>query len=172
MDRLDVKRAQIAAALAALHDRPHDGEFVAGRVMTADPVCITAQASVLDLVRMFHAKAFRHLLVADDAGRLLGVISDRDVLRCLGPDTADPAQLTRIAAGDLMSTDLVTISRNTPVAQAIGLMVDQGISCLPVLEGQRPVGIMTSTDLHVLLQVLLQTARVTGAEKSAAAVSG
>ena len=56
-----------------------------------------------------------------------------------------------------MSTDLLTVGPNTPLAEAVDVMIEHGISCLPVLAGDDLVGILTNTDLHVLLHLLLQS---------------
>jgi acetoin utilization protein AcuB len=109
------------------------------------------------------------LLVADAEGRLQGVISDRDVLRMMGPGTAYKEVLEGILAGEIMSADVVTIGPRTSMTEAIGLVVEHGISSLPVVDSGRLVGIVTSTDLQVLLQMLLQTVRTTGTEQPAAA---
>src|SRR5262249_22864197 len=151
MNRLDRKREQIFSALIMLNDPAHRGPLLAAHLMTPDPVCITSQTTVLDLVKTFHTKAFRHLLVSDVPGKLLGVISDRDVLRSLGPKNSTSVRLPNTAAADLMSTDLVTTSPATTVEQATALVVDQGISCLPVVNDGYLVGILTSTDLQILL---------------------
>jgi len=99
-------------------------------------------------------------MVTDAAGRLIGVISDRHVIRCLGPGQhPDRAALARITAAGIMSTNLVTVRPDTPLERAVMLMTEQGISCLPVLVDRTLVGILTNTDLHVVLQILLQTLR-------------
>ena len=157
MDRLDRKRQQ----LESLFDiaRQASGETVAvGDVMTVGPTCISPSATLLELVKLFHAKEFRHPLVADADGRLVGVVSDRDVIRCFGPGRyPEERVLESVTAADIMSTDLVTISPEAPLAQAIELLCGFGINCLPVVEGGKVVGILTSTDLYVVLETLLQT---------------
>jgi predicted transcriptional regulator len=71
-----------------------------------------------------------------------------------------------------MSTDLVTVGPNMPLERAVSMMIGQGISCLPVLADETLMGILTNTDLHLLLQILLETIRQSSLEKSlAAAVS-
>jgi CBS domain-containing protein len=155
MERLERKRAQVAEALARM---PLGGreELVVGQIMTPGPNCISPQTSALELVRMFHAKQFRHLLVTDTRGQLLGVISDRDVLRCFGPTGCpDKEVLAGIHAAELMSTDVVTISPQVPISAALKLIVDEGISSLPVLAEGLLVGILTNTDLHIVLQMTL-----------------
>jgi len=169
MDRLDVKRLQVLEALGA-GDRPgRRGGLRVGRVMTAVPSCIPPETDVVELIRLFHTKRFRHLLVTCEENRLIGVISDRDVIRCLGPDKFPKrSALRRITAAEIMSTDLVTVGPDVPLEQAVGLMIDQGISCLPVLADGTLLGIVTNTDLHLVLQILLETVRQSSLEESVA----
>ena len=83
--------------------------LTAEQVMTCDPICVLPTATLPELVEIFHDRHFRHLLVTDKEGNLRGVISDRDVLRMMGPGTAYKEVLEGILAGEIMSTDLVTI---------------------------------------------------------------
>ena len=129
-------------------------------VMTPDPECLTIHATALDLVRRFHATGFRHLLLADEQNRLVGLISDRDVIRCYGVGNGPSADdLQRIRAADLMSSDLITVESTTPLDQVVDLMVDNGISSVPVVDDGQLVGILTNTDLFIVLQSILATAR-------------
>ena len=156
MNRLDVKRVQVRAELEG--SLAADGPLEVSQFMTAAPDCISADATAMDLIKKFHQKEFRHLLVTDDDGRLVGVISDRDVIRCLGPTSAPRrTTLAETRAHELMSTDLITVRPNTPLTKAVSLMVDHGISCLPVLADEKLVGILTNTDLYLVLEALLQT---------------
>src|SRR5688500_7594172 len=110
MDRLSIKRAQVRWALDHLECGWGIEMLRVGQVMTPAPTCVAATASALELVRMFHDKEFRHLLITDNRGRLTGVVSDRDVLRCFGPERAPRRDvLASIPASQIMSTDLVTI---------------------------------------------------------------
>ena len=164
MDQIEAKRAQVSGVLEEI-DRQRG--LLAGHVMTPQPSCVRAETTVLELVKLFYAKQFRHLLVTDRANRLVGVVSDRDVLRRLGPDERpEPAALARVTAGQIMSTDLITISPEMPLGRVVVLMIDHGISCLPVLVDGSLVGIITNSDLHVVLQVLLETAWQSSSEES------
>ncbi len=155
MDRIAIKRKQLRETLAA----DTSNGFCVAHAMTVEPSCVSPDTSVLELVELFHAKHFRHVLVVDHREQLLGVVSDRDVLRCFGPQEAPKRSvLAGIQLGDLMSRDLVTVRPETPLDQAVTLMVEEGISCLPVLNESELVGILTNTDLHVVLQVFLQSA--------------
>lgn len=162
MNRLQRKRTQVAEVLdGAL------GEcLTVEQVMTAKPSCIAPETTALELVRLFHAHCFRHLLVAGADGRLIGIISDRDVLRCLGLGDADQrALLARISAAEIMSRDLLTIEPGASLERAVGLMLEHGISCLPVLRGDALVGILTNTDIEVVLELMLKLSRQSVSEQ-------
>jgi CBS domain-containing protein len=165
LNRFDVKRIQIREAVRRLGGCLAQGRLTVRDVMTPAPTCIASTTSVLDVVKMFHAKEFRHLLVTDPLGRLLGLVSDRDVLRCFGPGRyPDQDKLASISAIDIMSSDLITVSPEMSLATAAGEMLGHGISSLPVLADEKLVGILTNTDLETVLEVLLQAAKE--AEKS------
>jgi acetoin utilization protein AcuB len=125
-------------------------------VMTPAPTCIAPEASVLQLVRLLHAKRFRHLLVTTDGGKLVGIISDRDVVRCFGP-TAYPDEelLSGIRAEQIMSRDVISISSELSLAAALDVMHEHGVSCLPIVDGERLAGIVTTSDLMRLLRRLV-----------------
>lgn len=86
----------------------------------------------------------RHLAVLDGR-RLAGVLSDRD----LG---GRAAALTGRTVGDLMTGGaVVTGSPDTTVRQAANLLRGRNIGCLPIVDRQRPVGMVTVSDLLELL---------------------
>ena len=115
---------------------------------------------MFELVKILNERGHRHLLVTDETNRLVGVVSDRDIGRCFGPGKyPDEEALKQITAGELMSTNVITIDPDAPLQSAVGLMVEHGISCLPVLMGGGVVGILTDTDLRLVLEILLQTLR-------------
>jgi len=162
----DFKHTQIQAALRDRASLARYGGLVVAQAMTLEPSCVAPGTTLLELVKLFHAKGFRHLLVSD-AQRLVGVISDRDVLRWLGPDAAASSDLLKQrTAADVMSADLVTVGPEMPLDRAVSLMLEQGISCLPVLRGETLQGILTNTDLHVVLQLLLENVRQSALEES------
>lgn len=153
MDRNELKQSQLAQALELVGSQRR---LTAAQIMTSAPTCIHPDTTALELVQMFHEKHFRHPLVTNEEGQLVGVISDRDVLRCFAPDgSPEQEALAQVKAGDLMSVDLVTISPSTPVLQVVKVMLDYGINCLPVVSGKVLLGIVTSTDLYLLLELLL-----------------
>jgi len=169
MNRNDIKRRQIAEALGDSQQLVQQGGITVGQVMTTDPRCIPLGTTAAALIELFHANRFRHLLVTDQKNRLIGVVSDRDVIRCLGPvGQSERPALDQITTDQLMSVDTVTVEPTASLEEAVILMVREGISCLPVLDDRTPVGILTNTDCHLVLQMFLQIVRETAAEEPVA----
>jgi len=125
--------------------------------MTPAPLAVPDDMTVLELARLIHARGARHILVTDTGGRLQGVISDRDVIRCFGPsEFPDESLLKQITTGQIMSTDIISIGPQEPLQRAVSMIVRHGISCLPVMMPDGTlVGIITNTDLHMVLDYLL-----------------
>lgn len=115
-------------------------------VHTASPETTLAEA--LSLTR---AHRIRHLPILEN-DRLVGIVTDRDLRLAMPPIWADEhdelmqALHTR-RVGELMITDIVTVQPDTPVEDAAKLFYSHRIGCLPVLEEERLVGILTETDL-------------------------
>lgn len=161
MNSITEKRDRILTALGQHRGEHATAQFVTADLMTKSPECISESTTLLELVELFRAHEFRHFLVTDSIGRLVGVISDRDVISFLAPDdTSDRQTSADVPARRLMSTDLITVGPDIPIPQAAKLMVEHGISCLPVLNQGVVVGIVTNTDLHLLLQLVLQTTKL------------
>ena len=95
----------------------------------------------------------RHIPVLDDAGALVGIISDRDLRR---PDWVDQApDLSyvyhlddQMQIGDLMTTNVVTVHTYDTLHKAVGLFLEHRFGCLPVLDKTGAlVGIVSPLDL-------------------------
>lgn len=155
--RIDFKKVELADALRQLGESSGANDLVVAQVMTETPVCINDNTTALDLAKMFHSKRFRHLLVCDAGGRLVGLVSDRDLIGCFSPlDPPSRDELAQIPTSVLMSTDLLTVASTATLSHAVDLMLKHGVNSLPVMDDGRLRGILTTTDLKVLLQVFLE----------------
>lgn len=114
---------------------------------------IGLRASADEVRKRMANEKIRHLLVCESSGELMGVISDRD-LRNREASTA----------GDLMTADPLRIAPDSPVSPAITLLIQRRISCLPVVEDDRLVGVLTTTDLMMALQCALHALQKVAAE--------
>ena len=125
-------------------------------LMTTDPVTLeqNEQLSVADDV--MRLGRIRHMLVVDDSGNLVGVVSQRDLfhgglLKALGYGTHAKRQaLSSLAIKEAMHAELRTTAPDTPLAEAAALMAEHKIGCLPVLEQGKLVGILTEGDFVAL----------------------
>jgi acetoin utilization protein AcuB len=101
-------------------------------------------------------RRIRHLPVLQ-AGRLVGIVSDSD-LRSSTPAFGDPdraAALQRILVEDVMAREVITADTDDPIEQAANTMRERKIGCLPVMEGDELVGIVTASDVMEALVYLV-----------------
>jgi acetoin utilization protein AcuB len=104
-------------------------------------------------------KGVRHLLVADKDDRLVGIVTDRDIREASPSDASSLSlhELTDLLANLKVSAfmtpkeKLITITPDTLFEEAVQLMHDHKIGCLPVLEADKLYGIFTETDTLDLL---------------------
>jgi acetoin utilization protein AcuB len=119
--------------------------------MTPDPVTIAPAATAGEALALMRQRRIRHLPVVD-GGRLVGMLSDRDVRSAL-PSAAvlgeieedDPATSRPVA--DIMTADPLTIPPSQPVEEAARLLTEQRIGVVPVVDGSRLLGILSADDL-------------------------
>ena len=128
--------------------------------MTKEVVTIESNVPLLDAALMLRSSAIRHLLVMQ-ANKLVGVLSDRDVQRCapsrLIPITEEGynAVFAQTSVDKIMTRAPETVSPGTPLVEAVALMQQSRFGCLPVLEGDAIVGILTRGDLMEALHRIL-----------------
>jgi len=96
-----------------------------------------------------------HIPVEDNDHRLVGLVSHRPLLRFLASDEARRTE-GPIATRDVMARDLITVGPNTGTLEAIDLMRKHGISCLPVVQDDRLIGLITEHDFMRVARVLLE----------------
>ena len=123
-----------------------DGEQLTtvGEVMTRHVITMSPHHSFSDAITLMAKHSFRHFLVLDKANRLVGVVSDRDILRRLSRTT----NFHDTSVSQFMSRDLITVTPDTKLSHAVEKMLSKRINCLPVIDDTKNLcGIITSTDL-------------------------
>ncbi|MFH8489308.1 CBS domain-containing protein [Streptomyces longisporoflavus] len=112
-------------------------------VMTPGVVAVGPDASLVEAAQLMRAQDIGHVLVAT-AGRVVGVLTDRDITLRAVADGADP--LT-VSAQAVCTPDPVMVAPDDAVSSAVSLMLENAVRRLPVVEDGRPVGMVTLSDL-------------------------
>src|SRR5215207_10447375 len=124
--------------------------------MTREVVTLSPQTTAAEALALCRERRIRHLPVMEER-RLVGIVSDRD-LRSATPALGDPARaeaLQEIRAEGVMSRDVLSAHPEDPIEQAANTMREEKIGCLPVIEGDALVGILTSSDVLEALVFLI-----------------
>lgn len=132
-------------------------------VMSREVQFVTPQTPIAQAIEMLIGKRFRALPVVDPQQRVVGILTDGDVLRRLElPDASVAAALTegelagqlnalrrsQLVVADLMHTDVVTVKADESVASAIQIMTERNIKRLPVVDGDgRLIGMVSRVDV-------------------------
>jgi acetoin utilization protein AcuB len=119
-----------------------------------NPITIGPESSFYEARALIHDKGIRHLPVVDKNGRLLGIVTDRDIREAAPSDaTLLSVQelhylLGKLKVSSIMTPKekLITITPDTLIEEAVQLMHDHKIGCLPVVEAEKLYGIFTETD--------------------------
>ena len=114
-------------------------------VMTHDPRCVGADASLTEVAKQMGQADTGAILVADD-GRFKGIVTDRDIVVRAIAEGRDPKSTT---AGDIATTDAKTLSPDDSVEDAIQLMREHAVRRVPIVDGDKPVGIVSLGDLAI-----------------------
>lgn len=111
-------------------------------IMSKDVVCVGRNATLAEAARYMRDRNVGDVIIQEDGGRIFGLLTDRDiVVRALADQRFDAK------CGDICTTDLITVSPDQPMEQAIQMMRDNAIRRLPVVENGKPVGFVSLGDL-------------------------
>ena len=129
--------------------------------MSGHPITITEDFHIDEALKVMRDNKVRRLPVVDKDGRLVGIVSEMDLLYA-SPSPATSLSvyeihylMARITVQDVMTKEVISIEENTPLEEAARIMVDNKIGGLPVVRDGKPVGIITETDLFKIFLELL-----------------
>ena len=143
-------------------------------IMATALTTLEESAFLIDAALILRRTGFRHLPIVSGE-RLVGLISDRDVHRFAPSLLTDitPEEYNRVFESTpinrVMTREVVTVTPDTSVEEAVALLHGKKLGCLPVVEGEKLVGMVTVTDmLEVLHRILLPSpeAPLAGSESS------
>ena len=125
-------------------------------VMTKSPVTVTEETSVTEAKALMNKNNFSKLPVLDKSKRLVGIITKNDIQKASPSDatTLDMFELgyvlSKLTVGKFMTKKVITIQETEVIEEAARIMVDNNIGCIPVMEDDVLVGIVTESDLFRL----------------------
>jgi diguanylate cyclase (GGDEF)-like protein/PAS domain S-box-containing protein len=112
-------------------------------VMTRDPFCVSETLHLHDAYTLMEEKGYRHLVVVDEIGAFVGVMSEGDFLRHIGFKELGKFKIV----SEAMSRSPLIVSSNTLLSEAASLMRERKFDYAVVLDGSHPVGVITERDI-------------------------
>ncbi|MGH2753938.1 MAG: CBS domain-containing protein [Actinomycetota bacterium] len=113
-------------------------------VMSTDPVSLPASAPITKAAQAMRDSDIGDVIVLDDSQQVCGIVTDRDITVRAIADGRDPSS-TKL--GDICTRELQSLGPDASVGDAVRLMTDKAIRRLPILDGGKPVGIVSIGDL-------------------------
>jgi CBS domain-containing protein len=118
-------------------------------VMTGGPETVTQQTPLAEAAGTMERADIGDVLVVDASGKLTGILTDRDIAIRAVAAGKDPKTTT---VGDVMTPSVATISPSASVQEAVDLMHRHNIRRLPVVEGEKAIGVVSLGDLSTTPQ--------------------
>lgn len=134
--------------------------MLVGERMSSPPIVIPPDMSVSEALTLFKKERIRRApIVKDD--KLVGIVSEKDLFNA-SPSPATTLSvwemsylLSKLTVAEVMTKNVRTVTKDTPIEEAARIMADNKIGGLPVVEGSRVVGIITETNLFKMFLELM-----------------
>ncbi len=110
-------------------------------------IAISPDTRPIEAFEKMYKEGVRRLFVMNDDGNPIGVISYLDLVGVLGTIKPSAKLPNDLKIEDIMSEDVITISADDKIEDAANLMLRADVSGLLVLENEKPVGVITKTDI-------------------------
>lgn len=133
--------------------------FVGDR-MSRPVISVSPDTPINDVLVMFKKEHIRRAPVLKD-GKLVGIVSEKDLLNASPSDVSTLSVwemnylISKVKIKNVMTKKVTTVSRDTPIEEAARIMADNKIGGLPVMDGERVVGMITETDLFKVFLELM-----------------
>jgi acetoin utilization protein AcuB len=129
--------------------------------MSRHPMTVSPNTPVEQALKRMRDEKIRRFPVVDDDGKLVGIVSDKDLLYA-APSPATSLSIyelhylySRITVSQVMTREVVTVEEDDPIEEAARVMVDNKIGGLPVMREGKLVGIITETDIFKTLMEMM-----------------
>jgi len=129
-------------------------------VMTREVVALAPEDTLRTAVNAVQRNRIRHIPIVED-GRLVGIVTDRDIKRATPSVHGGASQddfnrlLDELTLAQVMTRDPLTVRPGTSVKDAVALLIDRKYGALPVVEGEKLVGILSDIDFLRVLHTML-----------------
>jgi len=143
--RIYTKRQDLLHALISDDDLLTKNHIAVRHLMTQHPLVVSRETGVEEMKALMVNNRIHHLLVCENENRLVGIVSDRDVHARRGK-----------TAQEVMTPDPCCVAPDSPLSPAISCLINRKISCLPVVEDGRLCGVITTVDMALIMQCVLQ----------------
>lgn len=126
--------------------------------MSPSPISVARTAPMMEARYLMRHHRIRHIPVLDDR-RLAGIITDRDIQLVLPPPTRSLSLgeimyfLSELTVGEVMTRPAIAVDPDREAEEAVQTMLKYRVGALPVVDGDRLVGILTKADLIRALAV-------------------
>lgn len=126
--------------------------MIVKEVMRTNVICASSDTKATEVKNMMTENNVSKLPVVDN-GKLVGIVTKNDLLKA-EPSSATTLDmfeisylLSKLTVKKIMNTKVISVGPNEVVEEAARIMVDNKISCLPVVDGDALIGIITKSDL-------------------------
>ena len=145
--------------------------MIASDVMTRNVISVPPDATVADAVALMLDRGISGLLVVDESGTLAGIVTEGDLLRrdelgtgrrrswwlrliaSPGRQAADFTRTHGRKVSDVMTQDVISVTVKSPLEEIVAMMEEHRIKRVPVLDGNKVVGVVSRADLLRALAV-------------------
>jgi acetoin utilization protein AcuB len=121
--------------------------------MTPNPITVTTETSLKEALELVRSKPFRHLPVVDEDEKLVGIVTEKSLVYASPTSTTTLSVfevdyiLSHTKMAQIIGAPVITVPPDLPIEEAARIMVDNHFGCLPVVEDEKLVGIISDTDI-------------------------
>jgi acetoin utilization protein AcuB len=121
--------------------------------MTPNPETITTETSLKEALDLVRSRPFRHLPVLDKNSKLVGIVTEKSLVYAAPTPTTTLSVfevdyiLSRTKIGQIIEGPVITVPPDLPLEEAARVMIDHRFGCLPVVEDDKLIGIISDTDI-------------------------
>jgi acetoin utilization protein AcuB len=121
--------------------------------MTPKPVTIRTDTNLKEALDLVRSSPFRHLPVLDENDKLVGIVTEKSLVYASPTPSTTLSVfevdyiLSRTKVGQIIQGTVITVGPDLPIEEAARLMIDHRFGCLPVVEDDKLIGIISDTDI-------------------------